>query len=56
MTWRVVDDDGNPIPQEAEIEITEMGMELIKEELKKLDKQSKLKEEHFSLYEKFIED
>lgn len=38
-----------------EVEIGEIGMELIKNTLKKLDETKKLKEEHYSLCEKFIE-
>jgi hypothetical protein len=54
MTWKVLDDNGNPIPQEADVEISELGEELIREALEKMDKENKLKEEHFTLYEKFV--
>ena len=54
--WKTQDDEGNPIPQNKEIEIGEIVTELIKKTLKNLNSQNKLKEEHISLYEKFIED
>ena len=55
MIWRVSDDDGNLIPQEADIEIGELEAEIISDILKGLNDQNKLKEEHMSLYEKFVE-
>lgn len=54
--WKVQDDEGNPIPQQAEVEITEHGKEVVREILQKLDKDKKLKMEHYSLYEKFVGD
>lgn len=36
-------------------EIGEKMLELIADSLKKLDKEEKLRDEHFSLYEKFVE-
>lgn len=39
---------------ETEIEIGEKMTDLVVETLKKLDKEAKLTEHHFSLYEKFI--
>lgn len=56
MTWRVADDEGKPIPQEAEIEIGEMATDIIKKTLKKLNDEKVLKEEYLTLYEKFIGD
>ena len=55
MMWKVVADDGTPIPQEAEVEISELAFELIREKLIEADKKEKLKIEHYSLYEKFVE-
>ena len=55
MTWKTVDDDGTPIPQEKEIEVSKLGSELIQGILEKLNEQGKLTMEHYSLYEKFIE-
>lgn len=56
MEWLIADDDGNPIPQEADIPITPQGIDVITEILKKLDDKKMLKEEHYSLYEKFMGD
>jgi hypothetical protein len=55
ISWRTVDDVGNDIPQEADIVLSKMGRELIRDELEKLSNQKRLKEEHLSLYEKFFE-
>ena len=49
VTW----DD--KVEQSKEIEIGEKAMDIIKEALKKLNEDKKLKDEHFSIYEKFIE-
>jgi hypothetical protein len=38
-----------------DVPIGDMMMELIKSDLKKLDKDGKLTEDHFSLFEKFVE-
>ena len=40
--------------EDKEINVGEIASELIKKELKKLDKEEKLTNEHFSTYEKFI--
>lgn len=42
-------------PQEKDIEIGERATDVIVESLKKLNDSKKLGEQHFSLYEKFIE-
>ena len=55
MMWKVIDDDGMPIPQEADVEISELAFELIREALVKVEGEEKLKLEHYSLYEKFVE-
>jgi hypothetical protein len=39
-----------------DVPIGELMAELIAKDLKKLDKESKLTEDHFSLFEKFVED
>lgn len=54
MEWRIADDGGKPIPQEAEIEIGEQGKEIIRTALKKLNDSNVLKDEHYTLYEKFV--
>ena len=41
--------------QVKEIEIGEKAMDIIKEALKKLNEGKKLKDEHFTIYEKFVE-
>jgi len=53
MTWRTTTEDGTPIKQEAEIDISELGQEVILTVLKKLDGENRLKEDHFTLFEKF---
>jgi len=42
-------------PDGKEIEIGEKATDIIVEALKKLDEDSKLTEQHFSLYEKFVD-
>ena len=42
--------------KDVEIEIGEKATDLIKESLLNLDKEKKLTEKHFSLYEKFIQE
>ena len=41
--------------QSKEIEIGEKAMDIIKEALKKLNEDKKLKDEHFTIYQKFVE-
>jgi len=48
VTW----DD--KVEQSKEIEIGEKAMDIIKEALKKLNEDKKLKDEHFTIYEKFV--
>lgn len=55
LTWRLFDSKNKPIDQEAEIEIGEKATDVIVLALSKLNEQKKLKNQHFSLYEKFIE-
>ena len=40
----------------AEIEVGEKATEIVKEALVKLDEEKKLGQQHFSLYEKFVQD
>jgi len=42
--------------KEAEIKLGDKASEIIKEALLKLDKEKKLKREHVTLYEKFVQD
>ena len=53
VTWKVKDDDGNDIPQEKEIEISEGLSKKIKKLLEQLDRENRLGFEHFTLCEKF---
>ncbi len=56
MTWRMTDEEGNPLPQEVDIEISDSAAEIIKSEFEKLDKKNALKDELFDLYVKFVGD
>ena len=49
ITWNI------DVVNDKEINVGEIAKELIKKALKKLDKDEKLTEQHFSLYEKFVE-
>ena len=49
VTW---DDKAEQV---KEIEIGEKAMDIISEALKKLNEDKKLKDEHFTIYEKFVE-
>lgn len=55
VNWRLVDAKKKPIEQETEIEIGEKAKDIIVLALAKLNEDKKLTEQHFSLYEKFIE-
>ena len=50
VTW---DDKAEQV---KEIEIGEKAMDIIKEALKKLNEDKKLKDEHFTIYQKFVGD
>lgn len=52
--WKTKDDDGNAIPQDAEVEIGEVGKDIIRQEMVKLNGTGRLKVEHLELYEKFV--
>lgn len=54
MTWKTHDDAGEPIPQETEVEVGELAVSVIRDRLIELDKTRKLREEHYTLYEKFV--
>jgi hypothetical protein len=54
MEWKTIDDDGKPIPQEADIGIGQIGAEIITERLRHASDEGHLRMEHFTLYEKFI--
>jgi hypothetical protein len=53
--WKLTDDEGNQIPQEVDVDISIHGMSIIRDTLEKLDKQDQLKEELYTVYEKFVE-
>ena len=53
VTWKVKDDEGNDIPQEKDIEISEGLSKKIKKLLEQLDRENRLGFEHFTLCEKF---
>lgn len=54
VKWRTHDDDGKEIPQGCEIKLGETVLVMIKKDLENLDKKELLKDEHYSLYEKFV--
>jgi hypothetical protein len=51
VTWNAAAAD----PEGTEISIGEKATDLIVESLKKLNEENKLTQQHFSLYEKFVE-
>ncbi|MAH50245.1 hypothetical protein CMI37_30775 [Candidatus Pacearchaeota archaeon] len=53
--WRLLDDDGNAIPQVKEIPVNQIMFDIAKKTLAKMNKDEILKEEHLPLYEKFCE-
>ena len=53
VTWRNTDDEGSPIPQERDFEISENLVGKIATFLKRLDEQEKLNFGHYSLCDKF---
>jgi len=55
MEWKMIEEDGTPIPQEADIPISELAFGMIRKKLVEADSKEKLKIEHYSLYEKFVE-
>lgn len=55
LNWRTLDSKNKPIDQDAEIEIGEKASAIIVLALSKLNEVKKLRQDHFSLYEKFVE-
>lgn len=53
VNWKTAQEDGTPIPQDREIEISEGLTKKIGKFLKQLDHEGRLKWGHYSLYEKF---
>jgi len=51
LTW-----NSEKATEEKDFEFGEFSVELIKAKLKKLEEDKKLTNEHFSIYEKFVED
>ena len=56
MTWRSLDDEGQPIGDTAEIEFGEAGLNLIADTLRLFNKNSELDDDTAPLYVKFVED
>lgn len=54
VNWRLFNDKNKPIDQEAEIEIGEKAKDIIVKALAELNEKKKLREEHITLYERFI--
>ena len=54
VKWENMDEHGMPFT-EKEIPIETNPRKIIKEALEKLDKEEKLQQQHYSLYEKFIQ-
>lgn len=57
ISWRTTSDEGNPVlaAQDKEIEIGAKAKAIIVGIFEKLDKEKKLKAEHLTIYEKFVE-
>jgi len=56
VDWRLLDSKNKPIDQDAEIEVGEKAKDIIVLSLAKLNEEKKLREEHLTLYERFIGD
>ena len=54
VIWKVKDDDGNDIPQERELEISDGMKKKIAKFLKQLDTENRLGFEHYTLCERFL--
>lgn len=54
VNWRLLNEKNKPIDQEAEIEIGEKAKDIIVLALAKLNEEKKLRDEHYTLYERFI--
>lgn len=55
ITWRVMEEDGTPIPQDKELRFSDGLLSKLQKFLKQLDEQEKLEFQHFTLYEKIVE-
>ena len=55
VKWKVQKEDGTPIEQERDIEVSDGLKAKIGKFLKQLDKEEKLEFPHMSLYSKFVE-
>jgi len=56
ITWRIKTDDGTDIPQEKELRFSEGLLSKLQKFLKELSDSEKLEFQHFTLYEKIVED
>ena len=56
VKWKVKKEDGSDIPQERDIPVSDGLKAKIGKFLKQLDKEEKLEMQHFTLYEKMVED
>jgi len=54
VDWRLFNDKNKPIDQEAEIEVGGKAKDIIVKALAELNEKKKLREEHLTLYERFI--
>jgi len=54
VKWKVAKEDGEPIPQERDIPVSDGLKTKIGKFLKQLDKEEKLGFEHYTLVEKFM--
>ena len=57
VSWRTASDEGSPVllAQDKEIEVGPKAIAVVCEVLEKLNKEKKLKAEHMSVYEKFVD-
>ena len=56
VKWKVVKEDGTPIPQERDIPVSDGLKSKVAKFLKQLDKEEKLGFAHMTLMEKFVGD
>jgi len=54
VNWRLFTDKNKPIDQDAEIEVGVKAKDIIVKALADLNEKKKLREEHLTLYERFI--
>jgi len=55
VKWKVAKEDGEPIPQERDIAVSDGLKGKIAKFLKQLDKEEKLGFEHYTLFSKFVD-